>query len=152
MTDIIVGSGPAGLGAGLYTARDRQKTLLLEKFYPGGQINNTDRIENYPGYANIGGTDLVMKMMEQVQSFGGDFKNSAEVKGLKRRDDGLIEVATAKDTFLGKVVILTPGSSYRHLGVPGEEEFRQAGAGVSYCGTCDAPFFKDKVVVAVGGR
>lgn len=148
---IIIGAGPAGLGAGLYAARDRQKTLLLEKFYPGGQINNTDRIENYPGYLNIGGTDLTMKMLEQVQTFGGEVKTSAEVKSLARRDDGLIEVSTAKETFTAKVVILTPGSSYRHLGVPGEEEFRQAGAGVSYCGTCDAPFFKDKVVVSVGG-
>ena len=148
---VIVGAGPAGLGAGLYAARDRQKTLLLEKFYPGGQINNTDRIENYPGYANISGTDLVMKMVEQVTNFGGEIKTSAEVKGLKRRDDGMIELATGKETVVGKVVILAPGSSYRHLDVPGEEEFRQAGAGVSYCGTCDAPFFKDKVVVAVGG-
>ena len=148
---IIVGAGPAGLGAGLYTSRDRKKTLLLEKFYPGGQINNTDRIENYPGYKNIGGTDLVMKMVDQVTTFGGEIKTSGEVKMLKRLDDGMIEVSTAKETYLGKVVILTPGSSYRHLGVPGEEEFRQAGAGVSYCGTCDAPFFKDKVVIAVGG-
>ena len=148
---IIIGAGPAGLGAGLYTARDRQKTLLLEMFFPGGQINNTDRIENYPGYLNIGGTDLTMKMMEQVQTFGGQIKTSAVVKSLSRRDDGLIEVSTSRDTFTAKAVILTPGSSYRHLGVPGEEEFRQAGAGVSYCGTCDAPFFKDKVVVSVGG-
>lgn len=148
---IIVGAGPAGLGAGLYAARDRQKTLLLDKFYPGGQINNTDRIENYPGYKNIGGTDLTMKMMEQVQGFGGEIKTSAEVKSLARRDDGLIDVSTSKETFTAKVVILTPGSSYRPLGIPGEDEFRQAGAGVSYCGTCDAPFFKDKVVVSVGG-
>lgn len=148
---IIVGAGPAGLGAALYTSRDRQKTLMLEKFYPGGQINNTDRIENYPGFNNISGTDLIMKMLEQVQSFGGQLKTSAGVKSLKRRNDGMVEVATSKETFVGKVVILTPGSSYRPLGVPGEDEFRKAGAGVSYCGTCDAPFFKDKVVVCVGG-
>ena len=148
---IIVGAGPAGLGAGLYAARDRAKTILLEKFYPGGQINTTDRIENYPGYAKIGGPDLVMKMLEQVQAFGGEVKTSAEVSGLTRRDDGHIEVRTDDKVYLGRVVILAPGSSYRHLGVPGEQEFRQAGAGVSYCGTCDAPFFKDKTVVSVGG-
>ncbi|MHC5085241.1 MAG: NAD(P)/FAD-dependent oxidoreductase, partial [Planctomycetota bacterium] len=136
---IIIGAGPAGLGAGLYTSRDRQETLLLEKFYPGGQINTTDRIENYPGYENISGPDLVMKFTDQVKHFGGQIKTSAEVKKLQRREDGLIEVSTAKETFLGKVVILTPGSSYRPLGVPGEEQFRQAGTGVSYCGTCDAP-------------
>ncbi|MHC4386348.1 MAG: NAD(P)/FAD-dependent oxidoreductase, partial [Planctomycetota bacterium] len=121
---IVVGAGPAGLGAGLYAARDRQKTLLLEKFYPGGQINNTDRIENYPGYKNISGTDLVMKMLDQVQSFGGEVKTSGEAKSLVRREDGLIEVSTAKETFISKVVILAPGSSYRPLGVPGEDEFR----------------------------
>ncbi|OQY03933.1 MAG: hypothetical protein B6I25_07605 [Planctomycetales bacterium 4572_13] len=148
---IIIGAGPAGLGAGLYAARDRQKTLLLEKFYPGGQINTTDRIENYPGFENISGPDLVIKLTAQVKHFGGEIKTSAEVKKLNRRDDGLIEVSTSKETFIGKVVILTPGSSYRPLGVPGEEEFRQAGTGVSYCGTCDAPFYKDKIVVAVGG-
>jgi len=148
---IIIGAGPAGLGAGLYAARDRQKTLLLEKFYPGGQINTTDRIENYPGFENIGGPDLVTKLTDQVKHFGGQIKTSAEVKKLQRRDDGLIEVSSSKETFLTKVVILAPGSSYRPLGVPGEDEFRQAGTGVSYCGTCDAPFFKDKIVVAVGG-
>ncbi len=148
---IIVGAGPAGLGAGLYAARDRAKTVLLEKFYPGGQINTTDRIENYPGYANISGPDLTMKMLEQVQTFGGEVKTSAEVTLLTRRSDGRIEVPCGKDVYVGRVVILTPGSSYRTLGVPGEDAFRQAGAGVSYCGTCDAPFFKDKVVVAVGG-
>jgi thioredoxin reductase (NADPH) len=148
---IIVGAGPAGLGAGLYAARDRAKTILLEKFYPGGQINTTDRIENYPGYENISGPDLVMKMLQQVQTFGGEVKTSAEVTGLERRSDGRIAVQCDKDIYVGRVVILTPGSSYRHLGVPGEDEFRQAGAGVSYCGTCDAPFFRDKVVVAIGG-
>ena len=148
---IIVGAGPAGLGAALYTARDRKKTLMLEKFYPGGQINNTDRIENYPGFKNVGGQELVEKMLDQCQSFGAEVKNGAEVKSLNRRDDGMVEVSTSKQTFVGKVVILTPGSSYRPLGVPGEDEFRQAGTGVSYCGTCDAPFFKDKVVVTVGG-
>lgn len=148
---IIVGGGPAGLGAALYTSRDRQKTLMLEKFYPGGQINNTDRIENYPGYKDISGTDLVMKMLDQCQTFGTEVKTGAEVKQLARRDDGMIEVSTSKETFVSKVVILTPGSSYRPLGVPGEDEFRQAGTGVSYCGTCDAPFFKDKTVICVGG-
>lgn len=148
---IIVGAGPAGLGAGLYAARDRAKTVLLEKFYPGGQINTTDRIENYPGYENISGPDLVTKMLQQVQTFGGEVKTSAEVTGLARRDDGRIAVQCDDDVYVGRVVILTPGSSYRHLNVPGEDAFRQAGAGVSYCGTCDAPFFRDKVVVAVGG-
>ena len=148
---IIVGAGPAGLGAGLYAARDRSKTVLLEKFYPGGQINTTNSVENYPGFENISGPDLVIKMLEQVQRFGGKVETSAEVTAMKRRDDGRIEVQCDKEVYVGRVVILTPGSSYRHLEVPGEDRFRLAGAGVSYCGTCDAPFFRDKVVVAVGG-
>lgn len=148
---LIIGAGPAGLGAALYAARDRFKTIVLEKFYPGGQILTTDRIENYPGCVNTSGPDLVLKMVEQVQSFGAEIKSGQEAVRLQRRPDGLIEVRTSRDTYGAKVVILAPGSSYRKLGVPGEEEFRQAGSGVSYCGTCDAPFFKDKVVVAVGG-
>jgi thioredoxin reductase (NADPH) len=148
---IIVGAGPAGLGAAIYAARDRYKTVLLEKFAPGGQINTTDRIENYPGYASISGPDLTEKMFAQATAFGTDLRPGAEVSAIIRRPDGLIEVAADKDKFLGRAVILAPGSSYRHLDIPGEEEFRNAGAGVSYCGTCDAPFFKGKTVIAVGG-
>ncbi|NLH17239.1 MAG: FAD-dependent oxidoreductase [Phycisphaerae bacterium] len=148
---IIIGAGPAGLGAGLYAARDRFSTLLLEKFFPGGQINTTDRIENYPGYANIGGPDLIEKMIAQVTTFGAELKTGTEVMSLKRLTDGRIEVTTDNDTYTARAVILSPGSSYRNLNVPGEQEFRQAGTGVSYCGTCDAPFFKGKKVVAVGG-
>jgi thioredoxin reductase (NADPH) len=148
---VIVGAGPAGLGAALYAARDRFKTVLLEKFSPGGQINTTDRIENYPGYANISGPDLTEKMLAQATAFGAELRSGAEVTALARRPDGLIEIACGKDKFTSRVVVLAPGSSYRHLNVPGEEEFRNAGAGVSYCGTCDAPFFKGKTVIAVGG-
>jgi len=148
---IIVGAGPAGLGAALYAARDRFKTILLEKFYPGGQINTTDRIENYPGYANISGPDLTEKMLAQATAFGAELRSGTEATSLNRREDGLIEVFYDKGKFVGRVVILAPGSSYRRLNVPGEEEFRSAGAGVSYCGTCDAPFFKGKIVVSIGG-
>ena len=148
---IIVGCGPAGLGAALYTARDKFNTLLLEKFYPGGQISTTDRIENYPGFEKIGGMDLVEKLVSQVKKFGAQIKTSSEVASIKKLDDDNLQVNCDEDSYVGRAVILAPGSSYRKLGVPGEEEFRSAGAGVSYCGTCDAPFFKDKKVVAVGG-
>jgi len=148
---IIVGGGPAGLGAALYTARDRFKTLVLEKFYTGGQIINTDRIENYPGLENISGPDLVEALLSQAKQFGAEIKTSSEVSSVKKLDDGTLQVTCDEDSYVARVVILAPGSSYRKLGVPGEEEFRNAGAGVSYCGTCDAPFFKDKKVVAVGG-
>ncbi|MBW7989713.1 MAG: thioredoxin-disulfide reductase [Planctomycetes bacterium] len=148
---IIVGGGPAGLAAGLYTARDRMKTLILEKFMPGGQIINTDRIENYPGIERIDGAGLIMQMQQQTESFGAEVKTGSEVSGLEKLEDGNITVHCNKDKYTARAVILTPGSDYRKLGVPGEEEFRNAGAGVSYCGTCDAPFFKGKQVVAVGG-
>lgn len=148
---IIIGGGPAGLGAAVYTSRDRLKTLILEKFLPGGQINNTDRIENYPGIERIDGPGLILQMQKQVENFGAEIKGGSEVTGLKKLEDGNIEVTCDKDKYIGRAVILAPGSDYRKLGVPGEEEFRNAGAGVSYCGTCDAPFFKGKEVVAVGG-
>ena len=148
---IIVGGGPAGLGAALYTSRDRLKTLIVEKFIPGGQIINTDRIENYPVFDAIDGASLIMKMQQQVEGFGACLKQASEVTALEKRLDGMIEVVCGKEALTARAVILSPGSSYRKLGVPGEDEFRNAGAGVSYCGTCDAPFFRDKEVVAVGG-
>ncbi len=148
---IIIGGGPAGLGAALYASRDRYKTLILEKYFPGGQIMTTDRIENYPGYASIDGASLIMTMQKQVETFGTEIKTSAEVTKLKKLDSGDIEVVCDDATYVARSVILAPGSSYRKLGVPGEDEFRNAGAGVSYCGTCDAPFFRDKEVLSIGG-
>lgn len=148
---VIVGAGPAGLAAAIYAARDGYKTIALEKFYPGGQINTTDRIENYPGFESISGPDLVQNMFGQAQKFGAEIKTSSEVKNIEQMPDGNIKVSTSKTEYISKVVILTPGSDYRKLGVPGEVEFRNAGAGVSYCGTCDAPFFKGKKVLTVGG-
>ena len=148
---IIVGAGPAGLGAALYTSRDRLKTLMLEKLMPGGQINNTNRIENYPGFEQIDGPGLIERMQKQVDTFGAEVKSASEVTGLEKREDGTIAVACDSQVYVGRAVILAPGSNYRHLGVPGEDEFRNAGAGVSYCGTCDAPFFREREVVSVGG-
>jgi len=148
---IIIGAGPAGLGAALYTSRDRLRTLVLEKLYPGGQISTTDRIENYPGFERIDGPGLIERMQKQAVTFGAEIKTSSEVTALKKLQDGNIEVSCDKNKYISRAVILSPGSDYRKLGVPGEDEFRSAGAGVSYCGTCDAPFFKGKQVVAVGG-
>jgi len=146
---IIVGAGPAGLAAALYASRDRFKTLILEKFMPGGQINNTDRIENYPGIERIDGPGLIAQMQKQAESFGAEIKNGSEVTSLEKQQDSKIAVYCDKDKFVTRALILAPGSDYRKLDVPGEDKFR--GSGVSYCGTCDAPFFKGKHVVAVGG-
>lgn len=148
---VIIGAGPAGLAAAIYASRDRMKTVVLEKFFPGGQIANTDRIENYPGIERIDGQGLVERMQKQAQGFGAELKTGAEVTAVEKVSDGDIAVICDGRKFIAKVVILAPGSDYRRLGVPGEDEFRNAGAGVSYCGTCDAPFFRGKQVVAVGG-
>jgi thioredoxin reductase (NADPH) len=148
---IIIGAGPAGLGAALYASRDRLKALILEKLYPGGQISSTDRIENYPGIERIDGPSLIEQMQKQALNFGAEIKTSSEVTALEKLRDGNIEVSCDETKYIARAIILAPGSDYRKLGVPGEEQFRSAGAGVSYCGTCDAPFFKGKQVVAVGG-
>ncbi len=148
---IIVGAGPAGLAAALYTSRDRLKTLMLEKLAPGGQINTTNRIENYPGIEQIDGPGLVEQMQKQVINFGAEIKNGSEVTKLEKLKNGSLAVFCDQDKYTARAIILAPGSSYRKLGVPGEEEFRNAGAGVSYCGTCDAPFFKGKHVISIGG-
>ena len=148
---IIIGAGPAGLAAALYASRDRSRTLVLERFLPGGQINNTNRIENYPGIERIDGPSLIELMQKQAVSFGAEIKTGADVTGLERIQDGNIAVTCDEDKYITRVVILAPGSDYRKLGIPGEDQFRNAGAGVSYCGTCDAPFYKGREVVAVGG-
>ena len=148
---IIVGAGPAGLGAAVYTSRDRLQTLMLEKMVPGGQIFNTDRIENYPGFDRIDGPGLVERMQKQVETFGAEIKTGSEVTVLEKLENGHVAVRCGDDTYTARAIILAPGSDYRKLGIPGEEEFRNAGAGVSYCGTCDAPFFREKQVVSIGG-
>jgi len=148
---LIVGAGPAGLAGGLYSARDRFKTLVLEKFLPGGQINNTNRIENFPGHEQISGPVLIERLQKQAAGFGAEIKTGAEVTQIEKLKDGKLKVHTDDGIYLGRVVILSPGSDYRKLGVPGENELRNAGGGVSYCGTCDAPFFKGRKVLAVGG-
>jgi len=146
---IIVGAGPAGLAAALYSSRDRLTTLVLEKLVPGGQIATTNRIENYPGIIQIDGPGLIEQMQKQTESFGAEIKTSSEATKLEKLPNGNIVIYCDEDKFTARTVILAPGSSYRKLGIPGEEDFR--GSGVSYCGTCDAPFFEGKDVVAVGG-
>ncbi|MBI5723305.1 MAG: FAD-dependent oxidoreductase [Planctomycetes bacterium] len=150
---IIIGAGPAGLAAGLYAARDRYRTLLLEKNgLPGGQIMLTDKIENYPGWQTIGGFELIDRMKQQVENFGATIRVGMAADAFKRLGDGRIEIGVnaGEAVFAARAVILAPGSDYRRLGVPGEEQMRQAGK-VSFCATCDGAFYRDKHVLAVGG-
>lgn len=145
---IIIGGGPAGLTAAIYASRARLSTLIIEKESFGGQIVSTDGIENYPGIVEGDtGTTLVERMRKQAESFGTkflrsqvvDFDFSQKIKTVKTKDE----------TFSAKGVILSVGASHRKLEVKGEDEF--AGAGVSYCATCDGAFFKDIEVFVVGG-
>jgi len=150
---IIIGSGPAGLAAALYAARDRYNTLVLEKnALPGGQILFTERIENYPGHERISGPDLVETMRRQAEAFGAKLKMQAGATAIRRLDDGRLEVEVnaGESRHRAKAIILTPGSDYRRLGVPGEEEMRQAGK-VSFCATCDGAFYRGKHILTVGG-
>ena len=148
---VIIGAGPAGLAAALYASRDRFKTIVLEKFYPGGQINNTDRIENYPGIEQIDGPGLIERIQKQAINFGTQIKTGSEVISLEKLDSGDIAINCDSGRYIARAVVIAAGSDYRKLGVLGEEKFRNVGAGVSYCGTCDAPFFKGREVVSVGG-
>jgi len=150
---VIIGAGIAGLSAAIYTTRERLSTLVLEKLYPGGQILTTARVENYPGFPDpIGGMELADRLSRQAQRFGAEIVTSAPVDRLVPcRQDGctFTDVFVGETRRRGRAVILCVGSEYRKLGCPGEKEL--TGYGVSYCGTCDAPFYEGKHVVVVGG-
>jgi thioredoxin reductase (NADPH) len=145
---IIVGGGPAGLTAGIYTARSRLDSLLTEKGLFGGQITNAEWVENFPGFPEgISGIDLGQHMHDQAARFGLE-TILAQVTGLEIQGD-LKVVKTTDGDFTTRVVILAGGSERQKLGIPGEEEF--TGRGVSYCATCDAAFFRDRLVAVAGG-
>ncbi len=145
---IIIGGGPAGLTAGIYTSRDRLKTLLLEKAICGGLVATADSIENYPGFPDgIKGKDLLLKFKKQAEEFGTEVKELEGVKSIKQ-ENGKIKVQTNKEEYNTHSLIVASGSIPKSLGIPGEKEL--LGRGVSYCVICDGPFFKDKDVVVVG--
>ncbi|HFI0463078.1 TPA: thioredoxin-disulfide reductase [Streptococcus suis] len=144
---IVVGAGPGGMTAALYASRANLKTLVLEKGMPGGEINNTADVENYPGFQRISGPDLANHMYQSAMAFGaqhvyGDV-NQLEIAGNVRR------VHTGKIIYEAPVVILAMGATHRQVGVPGETEL--SGKGVSYCAVCDGFFFKGKDIFVIGG-
>lgn len=144
---LIIGSGPAGMTAALYAARSNLKVGIIEQGAPGGQMNNTSEIENYPGYEHISGPELSMKMYEPLEKF-----NVEHIYGIVQsiENDGLIKrVVTEDKTFEAKTVILATGAKYRLLDVPGEEEYTSRG--VSYCAVCDGAFFRNQDLLVVGG-
>ncbi|MCW2957699.1 MAG: trxB [Solirubrobacterales bacterium] len=149
---IIVGSGPAGYTAALYTARADLEPLVIEGFFWGGLLQQTTEVENYPGFpgGGIDGPALMTKMRAQAEEFGARFETdeATELK-LAEEPGGVHEVHVGDEIHYARTVILAMGAEHKKLGVPGEEEL--AGRGVSYCATCDAAFFKDKPTVIVGG-
>ncbi len=145
---IIIGGGPGGLTAGLYTARARLKTALLERLAPGGQVLTTDLVENYPGFPEgISGFELVDRMKRQAESFGLEIRGEEVVK-LELSSEAK-RVFTSKETLEAKAVILACGASPSKLGIEGEELL--TGKGISYCATCDGPFYRDQEVAVIGG-
>lgn len=144
---IIAGAGPAGMTAAVYTSRANLDTLMLERGIPGGQMANTEDVENYPGFESILGPDLSNKMFEHAKKFGaeyayGDIKEIVDGKEYKT-------VKAGNKEYKARAVIVTTGAQYKELGVPGEKEL--GGRGVSYCAVCDGAFFRDKELVVVGG-
>jgi thioredoxin reductase (NADPH) len=146
---IIVGGGPAGLCAAMYAGRGMLKAVLLERGVPGGELLNTEWVDDYPGFEHVLGRDLAHKMAAHARTFGADIRQE-NVESIVRRDDGIFEVATTGGTtYEAPAVILTAGGTPTKLEVPGELEY--AGRGVSYCAVCDGAFFKSETIAVIGG-
>lgn len=145
---VIVGAGPAGMTAAVYTSRANMSTLLIERGMPGGQMANTEEIENYPGFATILGPDLANKMYEHALKFGAEFAYG-EISEVQDGHPYKKVITADGDEYLAKSVIVATGAEHRLLGVPGEKEL--SGRGVSYCAVCDGAFFRGKELVVVGG-
>lgn len=144
---VIIGSGPGGMTAALYTSRANLKTLILEKGVPGGELLNTSDVENYPGFATISGPDLADNMYKGAMQFGAEYAYG-NVSNIEL--DGDLKVITAGNkTYYAYAVVIATGSFHRKLEVPGEEEY--SGRGVSYCAVCDGAFFKGKNIFVIGG-
>ena len=145
----IVGGGPAGLAAALYSARARARTVVLESGLPGGQIVTTHRLENYPGFPDgVSGAEIGELMHRQAANFGAEFRTFTGVERLEHRD-GDWRITVDGEELLSHSVIVATGAVPRKLGIPGEDEF--TGRGVSWCATCDGALFRDREVAVIGG-
>ena len=147
---VIIGAGPAGMCAGMYTGRAMLKSVILERGFPGGELLNTEVIEDYPGFEHVLGHELAQKFADHAAKFGAEFRNGVVVENVRKRDDGVFETRTeAGDLYLSPAVIITAGGTPVKLGIPGELEY--AGKGVSYCAICDGAFFREQTIAVVGG-
>ncbi|MBM7644992.1 thioredoxin reductase (NADPH) [Scopulibacillus daqui] len=144
---IIVGAGPAGMTAAVYASRADMDTLMIERGIPGGQMANTEDVENYPGFESILGPDLSNKMFEHAKKFGAEYAYG-DIKEIREGENYKTVIAGGKE-YKALSVIIATGAEYKKLGVPGEEEL--GGRGVSYCAVCDGAFFKNKELIVVGG-
>ena len=145
---IIVGAGSAGNAAAIYAVRSGLKTLVLDEKFAGGAIADSPKIVNYPGFAEISGSELAMKMADHARALGAEIHDIEAVTALDLKTE-VKTVTTPSGSYQAKAVIIATGSHYKEIGAKGEKEFR--GRGVSYCGVCDGPFFKGKRVMVVGG-
>jgi len=147
---VIVGAGPAGLSAAIYGMRAGIDLVVIEKLAPGGQVMTTYEVENYPGFVDpIPGWELMSNIENQARRLGAEIRG-VELSSIRRGSDGCFEIETGiGDAIRARAVICATGASLLKLGVPGEAEF--TGRGVSYCATCDAAFFKERVTAVVGG-
>ena len=146
---IIVGGGPAGLTAGIYSSRAKLKTLLLNAGTTGGQLVLTHEIANYPGIESVSGYLLGSTMAKQAKNFGCTIKSNITITGLSLDDEIKSVEVNGKVTYTAEAIILSPGGRSRTLGVHGETNLK--GRGISYCATCDGDFFQDKDIIVVGG-
>ncbi|MEE0025482.1 thioredoxin-disulfide reductase [Methanobrevibacter sp.] len=146
---IIVGAGPGGLTAGIYAGRQGTRNLILDKGFAGGLGREVPEMENYPGFDNISGMELIDKMKSQAIKNCELHENENVLEIIKTDDEYMFTVKTDNDSYLSKTVILATGSSHRQLNAKGEEEFK--GKGVSYCATCDGFFFQGRDIIMVGG-
>ena len=148
---VIIGAGPAGMAAALYTGRAMLKTAVLERGAPGGELLNTEYLEDVPGFPKILGRDLAQKYAEHAKEFGAELILGTNVEGVRRRpEDGMFETRTSlEEVYLSPAVIVTAGGTPLKLGIPGEAEY--AGRGVSYCAVCDGAFYRGHHIVVVGG-
>lgn len=144
---VIIGAGPAGMTAAVYASRSNLDTVLVERGMPGGQMVDTEDIENYPGYEHILGQDLSNKMFEHAKKFGAEYAYG-DIKEVEDHGTYKVVKAGSKD-FKTRTIIIATGAQYRKLGIPGEAEL--TGRGVSYCAVCDGAFFKEKELVVIGG-
>ena len=144
---IVIGAGPGGLTAALYASRANLSVLILDRGLYGGQMNNTDAIDNYPGFSEVKGPELGEKMYNSTMKFGAEFEYGDVQSVTLEGNEKIVKTDTAE--YSTQALIIATGADHRHLNVPGEEEY--SGKGVSYCAVCDAAFFKNEDIAVIGG-